>query len=94
MGTAERLRAIFGETIARMRVVKRHHVFRYLSPEAFLEYWRRYYGPTMKAFEAVGEAGSGALEADPLDLIAHFNRAVDGTMVVPIEYLEVVITRR
>ena len=52
------------------------------SPEAYVEYWRRYYGPTLKAFEAVGEDGREALEADILELIARFNRADDGTMVV------------
>jgi hypothetical protein len=48
----------------------------------------------MKAFEAVGEAGRGALETDLEDLIARFNRAGDGTMVVPSEYLETIIVRR
>ncbi|MBA2634735.1 MAG: methyltransferase domain-containing protein [Chloroflexi bacterium] len=93
-GTEQRLRELFGDTIAEMRVEKRHYTFRYRSPEAYLDYWRRYYGPTMKSFEAVGEAGREALEADLLDLIARFNRADDGTMVVPSEYLEAVIVRR
>ena len=93
-GTEERLRELFGDTIAEIHVEKRHYVFRYRSPAAYLEYWRRYYGPTMKAFEAVGDAGRGALEADLVDLIARFNRADDGTMVVPSEYLEAVIVRR
>ena len=72
-------------------VQKRHFVFRYRSPEAYVDYWRRYYGPTLKAFEAVGEAGRGGARGDLLDLIARFNRADDGTMVVPSEYLEAVI---
>jgi hypothetical protein len=93
-GTEERLRELFGDTIADLRAEKRHYVFRSSSPRAFIDYWRRYYGPTMKAFEAVGEAGREALEADLLDLIARFNRADDGTMVVPSEYLEAVIDRR
>ncbi|HEV8054349.1 MAG TPA: hypothetical protein VGP30_05940, partial [Candidatus Limnocylindrales bacterium] len=84
---------LFGDAIAEIHAAKRHYVFRYRSPEAYLEYWRRYYGPTMKSFEAVGEAGRAALEADLLDLIARFNRADDGTMVVPSEYLETVIVR-
>ncbi len=92
-GTEVRLRELFGDTIAEIRVQKLDYVFRYRSPEACLEYWRRYYGPTMKSYEAVGEAGRVALEADLLDLIARFNRADDGTMVVPSEYLEAVITR-
>ena len=93
-GTEERLGELFGDAIADIRVEKRHYAFRYRSPEAYLEYWRRYYGPTMKTFEAVGEAGRAALDADLLDLIARFNRADDGTMVVPSEYLEAVILRR
>ena len=35
---------------------------------AYVKYWRRYYGPTLKTFETVGEAGRDALEADLLDL--------------------------
>ena len=93
-GTEERLRELFGDAIVEIHAAKRHYVFRYRSPEAYLEYWRRYYGPTMKSFEAVGEAGRAALETDMLDLIARFNRADDGSMVVPSEYLETVIVRR
>ncbi len=93
-GTEERLRELFGDSVAEVRVERRHYVFRYRSPEAWLQYWQRYYGPTMKAFEAVGEAGRAALETDLLDLVARFNRAGDGTMVVPSEYLEAVVVKR
>ena len=93
-GTEERLRELFGEAIAELRVEKRHYTFRDRSPAAYIEYWRRFYGPTLKTFEAVGEAGRDALEADLLELIARFNRADDGTMVVPNEYLEAVIVTR
>ncbi len=92
-GTEGRLQELFGHASTDLRVEKRHYVFRYRSPAAYLDYWRRYYGPTMKAFEAVGDAGREALEADLLDLIARFNRADDGTMVVPSEYLEAVIVK-
>ena len=93
-GTEDRLRELFGDSIADLRVEKRHYVFRDRSPENYVEYWRRYYGPTLKAFETVGEAGRAALESDMIELIARFNRADDGTMIVPNEYLEAVIVKR
>lgn len=93
-GTEARLRELFGATIADLQVRKRHWVFRYRSPEAYLDYWRHWYGPTLKTFEAVGPDGEAALRQDLLDLVARFNVAVDGTMAVPSEYLEAVITRR
>jgi ubiquinone/menaquinone biosynthesis C-methylase UbiE len=93
-GTEDRLRELFGDEIAELRVEKKHLVFRERSPAAYIAYWRKFYGPTLKSFEAVGEAGSEALERDLLDLIARFNRATDGTMVVASEYLEAVIVRR
>jgi hypothetical protein len=48
----------------------------------------------LKAFGALNEAGQAALESDLLALVGRFNRSADGTMVVPSEYLDVVVTRR
>jgi ubiquinone/menaquinone biosynthesis C-methylase UbiE len=93
-GTETRLRELFGERIAVLDTVRRDLTFRYRSPGTWIDYWRRYYGPTLKAFEAVGEDGRAALEHDLHELIARFNRADDGTMVVPSEYLEAVIVTR
>jgi SAM-dependent methyltransferase len=93
-GTEERLAELFGAGAAQIRVEKRNYVFRDRSPEHFIDYWRTYYGPTVKAFEAVGDAGREALQTDILELIAWFNRADDGTMIVPNEYLEAVVVSR
>ena len=91
-GTEARLRELFDGAIADLKAEKRFYTFRDRSPEHYIEYWRTFYGPTLKAFEAVGESGREALEADMLELIGRFNAADDGTMVVPSEYLEVVIS--
>ena len=48
----------------------------------------------LKAFEALEEAGGKALARDIIVLVGRFNTSGDQTMVVPGEYLEVVITRR
>jgi ubiquinone/menaquinone biosynthesis C-methylase UbiE len=68
--------------------------FRYRSPQHFLDIFREYYGPMLKAFEALDAAGQKGLARNLLALIGELNTATDGTMVVPGEYLEVVITRR
>lgn len=93
-GTEDRLRDLFGDATADIQTRKRHFVFRYRTPDAYLDTWRRWYGPTLKAFEAVGRDGEAALRDDLLSLVARFNVATDGSMAVPSEYLEVVITRR
>jgi SAM-dependent methyltransferase len=92
-GTESRLRELFGDAIAELRTRRRHFVFRYASPETYLATWRRWYGPTLKSFEAVGPGGEAALRDDLLALVARFNVATDGTMAVPSEYLEAVIVR-
>lgn len=93
-GTEQRLRELFGAWLAELRLVPQQFTFRYRSPATWIDYWRRYYGPTLKAFEAVGPDGRLALELDLLELIARFNRAGDGTMVVPNDYFEAVIVTR
>ncbi len=68
-------------------------MFRYRSAEHWLEIFKNYYGPLLKAFAALPPEGQAALHRDIESLIARFNRAKDGTMVVSSEYLEIVITR-
>ena len=47
----------------------------------------------LKAFEALDAAGRQGLTDDLRALIARMNEARDGTMVVPSEYLEVVVMK-
>lgn len=93
-GTEDRLRELFGSAIAELRVEKREYVFRATSPQDYIDSWRRWYGPTLKSFEAVGEAGREALETDLLDLLRRSNRATNGSIAIPSEYLEAVIVTR
>lgn len=92
-GTRARIEELFSAQAAEIRTAQRHFVFRYRSPEHWIHIFRTYYGPLLKAFAALDAAAQAALEEDVRQLIARFNRAGDGTMVVPSEYLEIVITR-
>lgn len=92
-GTREFLDAQFGPYVQVIEAQPRHFTFRYQSPQHWLDVFSTYYGPTVKAFEALDAEAGQALRADIIALIDAHNRAADGTMVVPSEYLEVVITR-
>lgn len=72
---------------------KRNFLFRYKSPEYFVEFFRTYYGPIHKAFLALPHDGQAALDSDLKSLIARFNSASDGSMRVASEYAQVIIVR-
>jgi ubiquinone/menaquinone biosynthesis C-methylase UbiE len=93
-GTRERLTEMFGPAAISIRAEPRYFNFRYRSAEHFLEVFRTYYGPMLKAFAALDETKQNGLKADLHALIARMNKANDGPMVVPSEYLEIAITKR
>jgi SAM-dependent methyltransferase len=93
-GTRERLTEMFGPDSASIKTQPRYFNFRYREPEHFVEVFKTYYGPMLKAFAALDSAERAALRGDLLALIGRMNKATDDTMVVPGEYLEVVITKR
>jgi SAM-dependent methyltransferase len=93
-GTEERLRELFGDGISEIRTTRRHFVFRYHSAQHWLDVFRTYYGPTLKAFAALDDAGQASLAHDLIELLQRFNQGGANTLAVPSEYLEVVATRR
>jgi len=68
--------------------------FRYRSATHFVQVFRDYYGPTHKAFAALDATRAAALEADIVALLEELNVGGADSLVVPGEYLEVVITKR
>ncbi len=92
-GTRGRLDDLFGAK-ATVAAEAKDFAFRYKSPTHWLEVFRTYYGPVLKAFAAIDPKAGEALETDLYTLLDEFNVAKDGTLVVPSAYLEVVITRK
>jgi hypothetical protein len=88
------VRELFGDRITSLTVNRRHFIFRYLSADHWIEFWRDYYGPTLKAFAALDDAGKDALAQDMRELVARSNRSGSETMIVPGEYLEVVAVKK
>ena len=92
-GTEVRLAELFGPLAETIDSRPRHYVFRYRSPEHWLEVFRTYYGPVQKAFGALDAEKQAALAGDLTELMTRLNRSGDATLVLPSEYAEVVVTR-
>ena len=93
-GTKARLEEMFADKATEIIAEPRMFVFRYYTPEHFLDVFKTFYGPMLKAFAALDANGQAALRRDLLALIGEFNRAKDGGCIIHSEYLEAVITRR
>jgi hypothetical protein len=92
-GDRAHLDTLFGGagTIAAER---RSFVFRYRSPDQWLEVFKEYYGPMVKALAAIDAAARTSLLADLGEIANKFNVSGDGTAVMPGDYLEVVVTKK
>ncbi|HQR11938.1 MAG TPA: class I SAM-dependent methyltransferase [Casimicrobiaceae bacterium] len=93
-GTESHIVELFGARAADIHCHRRHFKFRYRSPAHWVQIFRDFYGPTHKAFAALDEAGRPALERDIVALLEEMNIAGAGSLVVPGEYLEVVVTKQ
>ncbi|WP_449432811.1 class I SAM-dependent methyltransferase [Pseudomonas putida] len=93
-GDEEQLRVLFDGAIGKIDVSRQQFNFRYRSAAHFIEVFRTWYGPVHKAFASLPSDAAAALESDLTQLLDENNRGGEASLVVPSEYLEVVITRR
>jgi ubiquinone/menaquinone biosynthesis C-methylase UbiE len=93
-GTEAHLRTLFGDQAASIQATPRLFNFRYRSAAHFIEVFRTWYGPVLKAFASLPPEKASELEKDLGELLNRLNRAGPDSLVVPSEYLEIVITRR
>jgi ubiquinone/menaquinone biosynthesis C-methylase UbiE len=91
-GTETKLVELFGPLASDINTERKQFVFRDYSAQAWIDTFRTYYGPVHKAFLALDDAGKKGLNDAMLELLARRNRAT-GSLVVPGDYLEVVIYR-
>jgi len=92
-GTETRLVTLFGPQARSIRAERRNYMFRFESAEHWITIFRTYYGPVHKAFAALDDAAQQALHAALIELLERYDRGGSGSLVVPGEYLEVVIER-
>ncbi|GAB7540713.1 hypothetical protein CS8_003760 [Cupriavidus sp. 8B] len=92
-GTKAALETLFGDAARAIHTATREFIFRYHSPAHWLEVFRTYYGPMHKTFGALDAGKQAAFTEELMALMVSRNRSGDGTLVLPSEYLEVVIER-
>jgi ubiquinone/menaquinone biosynthesis C-methylase UbiE len=91
-GTPEGAEELLGSG-ASVRTQVRTFYQRFPSRPFMDDLFRRYFGPTMMAYEAVPEEQQPAMTAALADAVAAFDRADDGTCKLECRYLEVIATR-
>jgi SAM-dependent methyltransferase len=88
------LDSLFGDVAATMASHRRTAVFRFRSAEENVDFFRTYYGPTLRAFESLDPPQRESLRNDLLDLALRYDRnGGTGPIAITVDYLETVIVR-
>ena len=93
-GTEKRLSELFGDAISSMRSTQRSALFRYRSSAHWIEVFSTYFGPIIRALEALDAQSRSAFLQELDATLQRFNRSGDETLVVSADYLEVVMHKR
>ncbi|HEY1725725.1 MAG TPA: class I SAM-dependent methyltransferase [Steroidobacteraceae bacterium] len=93
-GTEPHIVSLFGSQADAIHCVRKLFNFRYRSSAHWIQVFRDFYGPTLKAFAALDAPKQASLERDITHLLERFNTAGKDSLVVPAEYLEVIIVKR
>jgi ubiquinone/menaquinone biosynthesis C-methylase UbiE len=92
-GTEPHIVRLFGRQAFEIQAERRTFFMRYESPSHWLQVFRDYYGPTHQAFAALDPEGQRALELEITGLLEGMNIGGPQSLVVPAEYLQVVLVR-
>ncbi|HEY7050399.1 MAG TPA: class I SAM-dependent methyltransferase [Jatrophihabitantaceae bacterium] len=93
-GTEKHLADLFGDQIAQAHSTERAYTFRFTSAEDYVAFFRRWYGPTLQAFEALSASDQRSLAADLAALARAHNVHRSGDLAIRATYLETVLTLR
>lgn len=92
-GTEDRVADLLGGDVESLVTTRRDFVFRYRSAEQWLDTFRSFYGPMVRAFAALDVAGQRSFADDLLQLARRMNTSTSGSLRIPSHYLEVVAVR-
>jgi SAM-dependent methyltransferase len=92
-GTEDRVRELFGDGVSAIRFEPRISRQPFRSADHYIEFFRKYFGPTQMAYERVGPEGEEALTNDLRSFLEAAITAGDRALVLEAEYLQLVATR-
>ena len=92
-GNEARVRELLGSGVAELTAQVLSTDMCGISPAGRVEFNRAYVGPTKAIFDRLDPAAQQALAAELAGCLQQFNRAADGTLVAPAEYLQIIATR-
>jgi SAM-dependent methyltransferase len=92
-GTEARVRELLGDGVIDLTAQVLSTDMCGISPAARVEFNRTYVGPTKALFDRLGPDAQQALAAELASCLNRFNRATDGTLVAPADYLQILATR-
>jgi len=93
-GNEPRIVELFGPDATDIRCARRYFQFRFHSVAHWLEVFRTFYGPVLKAYAALDLRGQSRLTEDITALLSRLNIGGAHSLVIPGEYLEIVVTRK
>jgi len=93
-GVEAHLKTLFGDQAAAIVATPKMFNFRYRSAAHFIEVFKTWYGPVLKAYAALPSDKGAELTRDLTELLNGMNRGGSRSLLVPSEYLEVVVTRK
>jgi ubiquinone/menaquinone biosynthesis C-methylase UbiE len=93
-GTQEGLAKLFGDNIASLRVVPRSVIYRFRSPEAYVDALQTSLGPFMRRMATLSSDQQATYRRDLVAALSDYNQSGDETLVIPFDYIEVVATKR
>jgi SAM-dependent methyltransferase len=89
------LDSLFDHAASSMTSDRRTAIFRFGSAEENIDFFRTYYGPTLRAFESLDPARRESLRNDLLTLARRYDRnGGTGPIAIAADYLETLIVRR
>ena len=93
-GSEERVRELFGDSVAEVNFKDGAIRMSFLSSEHFADFFIENYGPTLKASEALEGERKALFHRDLVDLARKHNTRTDGTVALDWTYLVVIATKR